>query len=540
MRRISATVSAFALLLSACTKAGTTPAGQRHPWTIPHVLRVADLAEPDHLNPYLSEMDIAYGFSSLVYSYLVVADDRGRLIGDLATEVPSLSNGGISKDGRTYTYHLRHGVRWHDGAPLNSRDVVASWQAVVNPHNLTIFRQGYDRVSFISTPDQYTAVVHLKTRYPAFVSQFFAPLQEGGKPILPAHILEHEQDFNRSSLGTAPIGTGPFKFKEWKHGESITLVRNDDYFRGRPKLERIEMSFVPDVQTMMTQARTHQIDLIYSPTPPLMTQYRSIPDEAVYTEPWNGQILVVWNTGKPGLDDETVRKAIILATDRKSIIDHISPGVGDVPHDIIAPTAIGYVQREPMPYDLAKANEMLDAAGWKRGSDGIRSKNGVRLEYTMATIAGSALLNRIAILMQPMLSAAGIELHIKGYPYNQIFDFNGPIDTYKYDFAIYGTALSWDPDSHVYYGCDQWYPKGQNFFRYCNREYDRLEQQGLQSVDPAARAPIYEKADGILWNTAAYMPIEQVPRIIVRNLDLKNYRVNPTSTPWFNAWEWDI
>ncbi len=504
------------------------------------MLRVVDLAEPDHLNPYLSEMDITYGVSSLIYSYLVVADDRGQLIGDLATDVPSVHNGGISKDGRTYTYHLRHGVRWHDGAPFTSRDVRASWKAAVDPHNLTIFRQGYDRVVSISTPDDYTAVVRLKSRYPAFVSQFFAPLQEGGKPLLPAHVLDRERDFNRSSLETAPIGTGPFKLKEWKHGERMTFVRNDDYFRGRPKLERIELTFVPDVQTMMTQARTHQIDLIYSPTPPLMAQYKSIPDEAVYTAPWNGQILIVWNTGKLGLSDETVRNAIIYATDRQSLIDHIAPGVGDVPRDVIAPTAIGYTQQAPMPYDLAKANAMLDADGWKRGSDGVRAKNGSRLDYTIATIAGSALLNRMAVLAQQMLSQAGIAIHIKGYPYNQIFDFNGPIDTYKYDMAIYGTALSWDPDSHVYYGCDQWYPKGQNFFRYCNREYDRLEAKGLQSDDPAVRAPLYAKADKILWDTAAYMPISELRRIIVRNPDLKNYEVNPTSTPWYNAWEWDM
>lgn len=540
MRRISAAVCLFALLLTACSKVGTTSAGERHPWTIPHVLRIADLAEPDHLNPYLSEMDVTYSFSSLVYSYLVVADDRGHLIGDLATEVPSVHNGGISTDGRTYVYHLRHGVRWHDGAPLTSRDVAESWKAVVNPHNLTIFRQGYDQVASISTSDDYTAVVHLKARYPAFVSQFFAPLQEGGKPILPAHILKHEADFNRGSLGTTPVGTGPFKMKEWKHGERITLVRNDDYFLGRPKLDRIEFTFVPDMQTIMTQARTHQIDLIDSATPALMSQYKTISDEAVYTTPWNNQILVVWNTGKPGLNDEMVRKAMILATDRQGLIDHVSPGTGEVPRDIIAPTAIGYVAREPIPHDLAKANATLDAAGWTRGADGVRSKDGVRLEYTIATIAGSALLNRMAVLIQQNLHDAGIALNIKAYPYNQIFDFNGPIDTYKYDLAIYGTALSWDPDSHVYYGCDQTYPTGQNFFRYCNHDYDRFEAQGLQSDDPAVRAPIYAKADEILWNTAAYMPIAEVRHIIVRNPDLKNFRANPTSTPWFNAWEWDI
>ena len=540
MRRLAAGLCVFVLFLTACTRVTETAAGQRHPWTLPHVLRVVDLAEPDHLNPYLSEMDITYGVASLVYSYLVVADDRGQLIGDLAADVPSLANGGISKDGRTYTYHLRHGVRWQDGAAFTSRDVVASWKAVVDPHNLTIFRQGYDRVVSISTPDAYTAVVHLKERYPAFVSQFFAPLQEGGKPILPAHILERDRNFNRSSLETAPVGTGPFKLANWKHGERMTFVRNDEYFRGRPNLERIELTFVPDVQTMMTQARTHQIDLIYSPTAPLMAQYKTIPDETVYTTPWNGQILIVWNTGKPGLNDETVRKAIIYATDRQSLIDHIAPGVGDVPHDVIAPTAIGYTQQDPIPYDLAKADAVLDADGWARGSDGIRTKNGVRLEYTIASISGSALLNRMAVLEQQMLSQAGFAIHIKGYPYNQIFDFNGPIDTYKYDMAIYGTALSWDPDSHVYYGCDQWYPKGQNFFRYCNREYDLLEQRGLQSDDPAVRAPLYAKADKILWNTASYMPISELRRIIVRNPDLKNYKVNPTSTPWYNAWEWDI
>jgi peptide/nickel transport system substrate-binding protein len=222
------------------------------------------------------------------------------------------------------------------------------------------------------------------------------------------------------------------------------------------------------------------------------------------------------------------------------MIDHLTPGVGEPAYDVIAPTAIGYVKRKPIPYDPKRANAILEADGWKRGADGVRAKNGVRLEYTIATIAESPTLNRMALLMQQSLRAAGIALDIKGYPYDQIFDFEGPIDTYKFDMAIYGTALSWDPDSHVYYGCDQWYPNGQNYYRYCNREYDRLEALGLESDDPAVRAPIYAKADGILWDTVAYMPIEMIDRINVVSPDLKNYKLNSTSTPWYNAWEWDI
>src|SRR5215469_1007269 len=107
-------------LLTACSRPSQPTVGSRHAWTIPHVLRIADISEPDHLNPYLSEMDISYDVASLVYSYLIVADDRGRLIGDLATEVPTLANGGISADGKTYVYHLRHGVVWHDGTPFTA------------------------------------------------------------------------------------------------------------------------------------------------------------------------------------------------------------------------------------------------------------------------------------------------------------------------------------------------------------------------------------------------------------------------------------
>jgi peptide/nickel transport system substrate-binding protein len=537
MRRL---VVVMLLLAAACSRARDTSApSQRHPWTIPHVLRIVDLAEPDRLNPYLSQMDISYTLTSLMYSYLIVADDRGRLVGDLATRVPSLANGGISSDGRTYTYHLRRDARWHDGAAFSAADVVASWKAVVDPKNLTIYRQGYDRVDSITMPDAYTVVVHLRERYPPFLTQFFAPLQEGAKPILPAHIIARDADFNRGSLTTHPIGTGPFKFVSWRRNDSIVLVRNDAYYRGRPKLERIEVRFVPSSQTILTLMRLHQADLWFTPPASLYPEYREFDGVAVYTVPWNQQGLVVVNGGKPGLGDLAVRRAISLATDRRAIVERVTHGVDDVPYDAIAPTAIGYRKRA-LDYDPAEASALLDRAGWIRGADGVRVKNGIRLEYTIATIAGYSTYEQIPLLMQQQLRPIGISLLIKAYPYNQIFDFNGPIDTYKYDLAVYGSALDWDPDTHVYFGCDQWFPKGQNYYRYCDRAYDRLEAEGMSTDDPAQRAAIYEKADAIIWNSVAYLPIFESRRIVVRNVDLKNYKPNPTSIPWWNAWEWDI
>jgi peptide/nickel transport system substrate-binding protein len=527
------------VLLAGCTRPAAERVDGRHAWTHAGVLRMADLSQPDNLNPYLSQMDVSYAVTSLLYSYLIVADDRGRLIGDLATAVPTLANGGISRDGLTYVYHLRHGVRWQDGVPFTSRDVAASWRAVVDPHHLTLYRQGYDRVASIDTPDPYTVVVHLRERYAPFASQFFAPLQEGGKPILPAHVLART-DFNHGELSRVAIGTGPFRLVRWRRGDEMVFARNDTYFRGRPALKRIVLRFVGDPQTMLTLARTHAIDLIVTPAPELFGQYQALRGYVTRVVPWNQQGLIVINDGRPGLSDPLVRRAISLAIDRARDVADITHGVDALPHDAVAPTAVGYVERPAPAYDPALANALLDRAGWRRGPGGIRQKAGVRLDFTIATIAGYSTYLEYAVVLQQQLAAIGVQAAVKTYAYDQIFDFNGPLDTYRYDLMIYGSALSWDPDSHVYFGCNQWFPKGQNFYRYCNPAYDALERRGLREVDPSRRAPIYERADALLWNTFAYLPLFDRRRILVYNSDLRNFAPNPTSTPWWNAWQWSI
>ena len=220
--------------LAGCTHVTAAPPGARHAWTVPHVLRLADVADPDSLDPLLSTMDLSYDLSSLVFSYLVIARRDGSAAGDLATTVPSRANGGVSADGRTYTYHLRKGVRWHDGVPLTSRDVAFSWQAIMNPRNNVLHREGFEEVRSIDTPDAYTVVVHLHRRYPPFVSQFFTTLQEGAKPIVPAHLLAGLASINDAPFNAAPIGSGPFRFVRWDRETRFVLARNERYFKGRP------------------------------------------------------------------------------------------------------------------------------------------------------------------------------------------------------------------------------------------------------------------------------------------------------------------
>ena len=536
---------AFVALTLACLAGCARPAqpgeGGRHPWTIPHVLRIADISDPDHLNPYLSEMDISYDVSSLIYSYLVVADDGGNLIGDLATGVPSLRNGGISADGRTYVYHLRRGVKWQDGQPFTARDVVESWKAVMDPRNNTFEHEGYDRVAAIATPDPYTVVVRLRERYPPFVSRFFAPLQEGGKPILPAHVLAREQSFNAGELSSRPIGTGPFRFVSWDRGDRIVLERNDAYFRGRPKLARIELRFIPDDQTIATEMATHRIDLTVVGQTSLLQTYRSIEGVTVETFPWNSQAALMINCSKPILGDVTVRRALALSVPYGDILSKVTYGIYEPPRNSLPATAIGYVALPARRLDIAAANRLLDADGWHRGPDGIRTRGGSRLALTLTTIAGATNFERAGVLLQASLRAAGIDLAIKTYPYRTIFAVpNGPVYGGGYDIALYSNTVNWDPDIYNFTACDRWYPAGQNLFRFCDPQLDRLERAGLQSDDPNVRAPVYRAASRLIWSDTYYVPIYVARRLVVRSGDLRQYRPNMTSTPWWNAWQWDI
>lgn len=507
---------------------------------MPHVLRVADISDPDHLNPYFSTMDLTYALTSLVYSYLVVADDNGRLQGDLIAQVPSLANGGISADGKTYTYRLRPGVRWHDGAPLTSADVKFSWQAVMNPRNNTFHREGYDQVASIDTPDAQTVVVHLQRRYPPFVTQFFAPLQEGGKGILPQHLLGKYASLNEAAYNAAPVGSGPFKFVKWERGRQIVFARNDAYYRGKPKLERIVFSIIPDDNTILNEVRLHHIDMVVSPPGVQYDRYKSLDGVSATLSPWNAQGIFIMNESHAGISDLQVRRAMTMAIDYDGLIEKVTHGVGERAYDIVPPTAIGYTKNEPYRYDPAKANALLDAAGYKRGADGVRAKGGTRLDYTMAVISGSANQHAVSVQLQAMFAAVGMRLALKSYPYNTIFAPDGPIYGGSYDFAEYSMTMPWDPNLRFYLGCDKFYPAGENVYRYCNHEVDRLEAAGLASDDPAVREGVYHRAQPLIHASVPYVSLYEVRRVLVHSADLHHFAANPTGTPWFNAWEWDI
>lgn len=532
-------VALAAFVPAGCTRVSAPPAGGRHSWTQPHVLRLADVADPDSLNPLLSTMDLSYDLSSLMFSYLVIANPSGEMVGDLVSEPPSLANGGISNAGRTYTYHLRRGVLWHDGVPLTSRDVAFSWRAIMSPHNNVLHREGYEEVTSIATPDDRTVVVHLRRRYPPFVTEFFTTLQEGAKPIVPAHLLAGVQSIDDAPYNAHPIGSGPFRFVSWDRGTRIVLARNDRYFKGRPKLDRVELTIVPDENTLMTQLQTHAVDMPVSTSPLAWDRFRHTAGLRARLDPWNSQLLLALDDGRPTLRDISVRRAITSAIDYHALIHKLTYDSAQIATDVIAPGLTGYADNAPYTYNPARARALLDAAGWRVRADGTRAKGGIPLEFLMVVASkGSGPL--YAVQLQRMLHDVGITVTIKMYPYKGIYAYNGPIVTGRYDLAIYANTLPYDPDRSNTLTCDEFTPKGMNEFRFCDPALDALERNGLDTDDLLLRSSFYRDAGQRIHADVPYIPLFEQRRPAVMNDDLRGYDPSPFAAPWWNAWQWDI
>jgi peptide/nickel transport system substrate-binding protein len=535
-----AVLIAVSASLGACSPARPRGGeGWRHPWTHPGVLRLADVADPDSLNPLLSTMDLSYDLSSLVFSYLVVADARGTMTGDLATAVPTLANGGIARDGTTYTYRLRAGVRWHDGVPLTARDVAFSWRAIMNPRNNVLHREGYDQVARVETPDERTVVVHLKRRYPPFVTQFFTTLQEGAKPVVPEHLLAGMPNLNDAPFNAHPVVSGPFRFVAWERGRRIVLAANDGYFKGRPKLDRVELAILPDVNTIATQLSTHEIDMPVSTDAFLYDRFKTTPGLRARLTDWNSQLILMFDDARPALRHIEVRRAIARAIDSSVMIAKLSFGTALPAHDIVPPGSLGYADNPAYPYDPRGAAALLERGGWRVGPDGIRSNGATRLDLVMVVAPiGSGI--AVAVQLQQMLRAVGIGLTIKTYPYKGIYAFDGPIVNGRFDLAVFANTLPYDPDSTSTLTCSQFAPKGENEARYCDPAIDALERAGLATDDPLARAALYRTIGRRVHEDVPYIPLYRQRRRSVFNDDLRGYDPAPVAAPWWNAYTWSI
>jgi peptide/nickel transport system substrate-binding protein len=547
MKRLGILAVSLAIVLASCTRVVETntsgAGGERHAWTRPGVLRLASLSDPDTLNTLLGTFQVDIDLSMFWAGYLFNYSDANELVPELATEVPTLRNGGISKDGLTITYHLRKGVQWQDGAPFSADDVVFTWKAVMNPNNNVQTRTGYDDIASIGEPNSSTIVVRLKRAFSPFVNTFFTM---SGTPyaILPKHLLAKYHDINQIPYNSKPVGTGPFIVQEWHRGQTLRMIANPHYWRGAPKLKEIQYRAIPDENTLTTSMRTHEIDMWYNASATNYPVASKIAGTHAVLTPFTQFSQVGINTARPITSDVAVRRAIAYATDRARMIETVTYGVnvlgeGDQPafswaHD---------PNLKPVPFDPAKARATLDDAGWKPGPDGIRTKNGQRLHLTIAITTGNAVGIRTAVLLQSAWKDVGIEAEVKQYLSSLMFanySSGGILQAGKFDVSFSSWVNGVDPDDATLFTSSAIPPGGQNIFRFRNQDVDAQERIALTSNDQAVRKAAYAKIQQIVVDQVPAVTMWFFRRFDVVSDDLKGYKPAHSVTTFWNSWEYSI
>ena len=534
-------LGAALLATSACTRTVNAVPGGRHPWTIPGTLRIATSLSPNTLNPILSTQQVEAFVQAFALDPLIATDAQGVDVPILAAVVPSLENGGISRDGLAITYHLRRNVRWQDGAPFTSRDVAFTFHAIMNPATFVSTRHGYDQVARVDTPDPYTAVFRLKRPFAPAVRTFFAH-SDAPYYMLPAHLLEKYHDLNRVPFNQKPVGTGPFRVVRWLRGDRIEYAANDGYFLGRPKLRKIVVHLVPDENTIASQMRAREIDWFSAATPRMYPQLTSIAGLDVRLVPMNASDAIMFNTRRAPFDEPGVRRAVGLAIDKPLLVREVTFGTTvaateDLPSFMWAfdPKA-GTTAR-----DLPRANALLDAAGWRRGSDGVRTKAGKRFTMGLAFRTDSITDRNRGVLIASMLKDAGIETELKGYTTSLLYGppHAGILADGKFDAGLQTWYAGSDPDNSTQLTCDQVAPKGFNWARYCNPAMDAAQKDALSHYDRPTRKRAYATIEELLARDAPFVYLWWPRQIEAVNTDLKSFRPNGIIENW-NAWEWSI
>ncbi len=413
-----------------------------------------------------------------------------------------MENGGVSRDGRVITYRLRAGVRWQDGVAVTAHDVVWTLGAILDDRNPVRSRAGYDRVRTAVAVDARTVRITLRQPWAPAVATLFS---YGTAPqyVLPAHLLEKETRLDIAAFSSHPVGNGPYRFVSWARGDGLVYEANPSYWRGAPKVARLQIRIVPDPGTNFTLLLSGGLDWnLLSPAQRASLGTRAT--LAFRTVPLALVAGIAINTTRPPLDDVRVRQAIAASIDRATISKKITFGRYPVVDtaQALGSWARDASVREPG-YDPAAADRLLDAAGWRRGASGVREKGGRQLVLTYVQFPESATGVRVATLVQSELAERGLRATIKSLSNAQLFlprSQGGALASGAFDLAYVPWPMGADPDDSFLLTC----PGAANYMRWCDPQTEALERRAVVAPSRAERTRLYA---AIERRVAAQVPI---------------------------------
>lgn len=450
------------------------------------------IGEPSTLIPILASDSASHSVAALIYNGLVKYDKNLNLVGDLAERWE------IAPDGLTITFHLRKGVTWHDGEEFTSRDVLYTYQVIINPKTPTAYSEDFLQVKKAHALDRYTfRVVYGKPFAPALASW--------GVNILPAHLLEGK-DITKSSLARKPVGTGPYRFGAWIPGQKLVLEAYSDYFEGRPYIDRRVFRIIPDTSTMYMELKAGGLDMM-GLTP---VQYKRQTNSREFLERFNKFTYPVpaytylgYNLNNPLFRDKRVRQAITCAINKDELVHGVLFGLGQVGHTPFQPGTWAHNPAlKPFSYDPERAGQLLLAAGWSKGNDGMLRKDGKPFSFTILTNQGNEQRIKTAQIVQYRLKKIGMDVKIRVLEWASLL--TNYIDTRNFDTVLMGWSISQDPDQYDIWHSSKTGPKELNFIGYKNPEVDRLLEEGRGTFDKEKRRSCYFRMQEIIADDQPY------------------------------------
>ncbi len=524
------------------THSGTpTPVTRGGTWT-------ADLInDPGPLIPNMAAPQI----DEALYLPLFYGDGQGIIHPAAAAEIPTVQNGGISADIKTWTFHLRSHLVWTDGAPYDARDVDFTWKLWLNPAFGGYWSMPPQIIKSADvSADHLSITFHLSQAYASFLSYWV----DGFAAPLPTH---HFSGVPPDKIATSnpTVTSGPFMIAESVPGDHYTLVRNPKYYlasEGLPYLDKVVFR-VTSQDTLLKDLQAGSIDSVRFINFNNLPLYQRLNKYMIVTPPASTTFEAMYfDFHNTILANHTeVRQAMALAIDHQALMKAL-PGPIAFPLCTDHSTAYhpGFDPNAPCPvFDPAAANKLLEDNGWVKGPDGVRVRDGQRLEFEYST-AVDHLQWRLDTepIIQRNLQAIGIKLDIQNYP-NDVFwgtvvpagkasPPSGAVAG-RYDIAEGADGFGYDPDDSTLLSCTQFTPKGRNYGFYCNPTLDALYQQELTAVDAGARQAIFRQLHQFYLTQFPFITLYSLlgSFAMVRK-GTHNYQISPFFDEFNNIWEW--
>lgn len=497
--------------------------------------------EPTVFNPLMPHIETDDGVAFSIFDALFRITPEGEIVPNLATEVPTVANGGLSEDGLEWRVKLRDDVKWHDGEPLTAEDVKFTLELIVDPDFRAWRTTGHDLVRDIEvvSPTEITwRMEEPFAPYMSFLTETF---------IMPEHILGAAEDPNEAPFNQAPVGTGAFKWGSRQAGDNLQLEANADYHGEGPYIEQLVFKYIPDMTVLYTQFRSGDIDLVGQSyiTPDNYEEAKGLDGRIVELVPRGTLESLYLNQAVPVFQDKAVREALYYAMDRSSIIDILYFGVPQEAETFMPETSAYYNPDLPKhEFNLDKARSLLDEAGWIPGPDGIREKDGMRLTFTNSTTTGAHLRQQTQQFLQQTFAEIGVEMTIENLPPAVMWgEFWGQS---QFESVMVGITYLIGSDPDV---TNRFHSKaiaaengsGSNNAQYRNDKVDALLEEGTRTFDVERRKEIYKEVQAIIRDDLPFLPIYRYTNVFGRKEGLDGFEPNSntrTESSHAAVWYW--